>query len=244
MRSAAQSKASPARPRTVADRDWIFARRAGEKFVDALQRPRARPVGRTCKFSSTVRLPKIRGPLEHSRRQARRHETAAMRGVLPRSSLDALARWRQTHEAAQCRRLAGTVTAEQRRRLCPCASFEADTMQNMVLAVIGVEPFDRKCAVMPLDPDRLLAPPRSRRSLSACLRQAIAPSSTVMRPARWKTTRISCSISTIVSLPSLCRRRISCAMSYVSWSPIPAVGSSSSSSRGVNASAIMISVAR
>ena len=34
-------------------------------------------------------------------------------------------------------------------------------------------------------------------------------SSTMMRSARWNTTRMSCSISTIVKLLSRCRRRIS-----------------------------------
>src|SRR5665213_3059019 len=53
----------------------------------------------------------------------------------------------------------------------------------------------------------------------------------MMRSARLKTTRMSCSISTIVKRSSRCSRRMSAVASCVSWSPIPAVGSSSSSRR-------------
>src|SRR5262249_10513337 len=59
---------------------------------------------------------------------------------LPAEDLDAaLARRRQPHDAAQRRRLAGAVAAEQRHDLA-FADLEADAVQDVALAVIGMEP--------------------------------------------------------------------------------------------------------
>ena len=52
----------------------------------------------------------------------------------------AVARRGQSHEAAQRRGLAGAVAAQQCGHLA-LAGLEADTMQNVALAVKSVEPF-------------------------------------------------------------------------------------------------------
>jgi hypothetical protein len=62
-------------------------------------------------------------------------------GGLGAENLDvAFARRGQSHQAAQGRGLAGAVAAEQRGHLA-FGGFEADAVQDVALAVIGVEPF-------------------------------------------------------------------------------------------------------
>ena len=82
---------------------------------------------------------------------------------------------REAHQAAQGRGLAGAVAAEQRRDLA-FRDLEADAMQDMALAVIGVEAFGlRARALMRPSPDRRPARPRWRRFPAAFPRRAGRP---------------------------------------------------------------------
>src|SRR6202011_2931493 len=56
----------------------------------------------------------------------------------------ALARGRERHQAAQGRGLAGAVAAEQRRDLA-LGDLEADAMQDVALAVEGVQALGGEC---------------------------------------------------------------------------------------------------
>ena len=63
----------------------------------------------------------------------------------------ALARRRQAHQAAQRRGLAGAVAAEQRDDLA-LAHLEADAVQDVALAVEGVQAFGLERVLMPRFP--------------------------------------------------------------------------------------------
>jgi hypothetical protein len=78
------------------------------------------------------------------------------------------------------------------------AHFQADAVQDVALAVIGVQPLGfeaRSCGLPQIGRlDRLVGGDLLRRAFG----EHAALASTMMRSARWNTTRMSCSISTIV----------------------------------------------
>src|SRR5271165_6543055 len=124
----------------------------------------------------------------------------------------ALASRRQADQAAQRGRLAGAIAAEQGDDLA-LAHFEVDAMQDVALAVEGMQALglENVHAALP----RYAACTASFAAISPGVPSAsMAPSArTITRSARWNTTRMSCSISTIDSFRSLCSVRISCVMS-------------------------------
>jgi len=99
------------------------------------------------------------------------------------------------------------VAAEQRDNLA-LPHFQPDAVQDVALAVIGVEALGLEddgahAATFP----KYAACTASLAAISGGVPSArnLPWSSTMMRSARWKTTRISCSISTIVSFCSRCQ---------------------------------------
>ena len=177
--------------------------------------------------------------------------TISCGGVSPISSPveadRALARRRQPRDRAQRRRLAGAVRADQRDDLA-LLDLERDALERLDVPVEGVDVLEleqrhrlaRLLSEVGLDDARVLrGPPAGAPSA------IFSPwSSTVMRSETPITTFMSCSISRIVRPRSSRSLRMNSVRRRDSFGFMPAVGSSSSSSFGSEASARAISTRR
>ena len=113
-RAIASISCSP--PESCRPRLDLRSREPREQLVDARDRPRPGALQRHLEiFLDASDWRRCAGLPAHSRRRARRCGTAASRWWHGRRCVTApFARWRQAHEAAQRRGLAGAVAAEQR----------------------------------------------------------------------------------------------------------------------------------
>src|SRR4029077_10899583 len=120
-----------------------------------------------------------------------------MRGILTEDRDPTFARRGQTHQATDRRRFARAM--EHEKVDDPASDdLKPDAMQDMALAVIGVQAFSPECCCHGKCPDKRPAPPRSLRFPAAslaqacdlgqvrrCDRQGGTPPSCRARSARW-----------------------------------------------------------
>ena len=115
--------------------------RRGKQLVDPLDGPRPAALERDLEIFLDAEIGEDAPAFGHVADARRRDaEGRPARGVLAEHRDLALARRRQSHQASQRRGLAGAVASEQRGDLA-LGDAEADAMQDMALAVIGVEAF-------------------------------------------------------------------------------------------------------
>src|SRR5437870_5889291 len=98
----------------------------------------------TSRFSSTVRLENIRRPSGTYPTPSGNAVGRPVRRRAPENAHCALARRCQSDEASERGRLTGPVSTEERDDLA-LTQFEAHAVQNVALAIIGVEAFRHEC---------------------------------------------------------------------------------------------------
>ena len=103
------------------------------------------PIERHLQILFDTKVGKYPSPLGHIADAERRDAIGRPIGCrMAENAHRAVARMRETHQAAQRRRLAGAIAAEQRDDLA-FAHVEADAMQDMALAVKGVQALGLQC---------------------------------------------------------------------------------------------------
>src|SRR5262249_52238197 len=176
---------------------------AGKQCIDPRNGPRSGPLARHLQIFLDAQVREDAAAFGHVADATTGNPVGRPAGGLGTKNRDAApTRGRQADKASQGRGLAGAVAAKQGSDLA-FGDFKPDAMEDVALAVVGVEIFGLQGGGHAVFP-RYAACTARLAAISCGLPSARSMpwSRAVVRSARWKTTLISCSMSTMVQFLS------------------------------------------
>src|SRR5262249_39945686 len=176
---------------------------ARKQCIDSRHGPRSWPLARYLQIFLDAQIGEDAAPFGHVADAATRNLVRRPTGGLGSENCDAApARRRQADNAAQGRGLAGSVAAKEGSDLA-FGDLKPNATEDVALAVVGVEIFGLQGGGHAVFP-RYAACTARLAAISCGLPSARSMpwSRAVVRSARWKTTLISCSMSTMVQFLS------------------------------------------